>query len=1008
MSAGEASPFPTRPVDDVDDASTPVRAQATPTPTVEPRWPIAPPGEPRRGGNGAGGDDHDDYDYGGDYDDDDGHLDVDQVLTWTDERWSTEPPDPGPDPRDHTLRLAVDILVVAACALFVFLQLSPSNIFADTTPAGGDMGAHVWGPAYLRDHLLPQGQIAGWSPDWYAGFPAYQFYMVVPSLAIVAVDLGFEGLWALLPLTAAIAAGVVALTSWSDAPRKRNLALGGLAVALLCVGLPYGVAFKLVSISGAVSLPVAAYAFGRLSGLRFPSPALLAMGTLPFLFYTGFSIYGGNLASTLAGEFAFSISLSIGLVYLGVVFRGVDTGKHRALAAGLLALTGLCHLIPAFWVITATIVIVAVRPRHTRTTLVAPAVVVAAGAVVLSVLWWFSDAQMFATGALLAVVLATALWLAFSRAFWAWMVPVGAVGGLLSAFWVVPFALRHSYVNDMGWEKLPYFGQDGESWRKYLFPGITPNDIRWAFGLALVGLGLSLALRLRVGIFLGAISTVSGIAFWLMPEGRLWNGRLLPFYYLTVLLLAALAVAEAIRMIVEVAYPLRRASVRSGAVTAVGALAVTLFVVGLPLGVVPFDEKAVAEDGRITGYEWPSFSPLQVSGAPDPKINVKSWANWNYSGYERKPAYAEYYDVVQTMQALGEKDGGCGRALWEYQSEQDRYGTPMAMMLLPYWTDGCIGSMEGLYFEASTTTPFHFLMQTELSAKPSSAQRDMPYNGFDMTKGVQHLQMMGVRYYLANSDQAVEAADANPDLTKVATSGHWEIYEVAEAPVVQPLANEPLVLEGVEPDQQGWLKGDLDELDRFNGPSVQWFDNPSLWDVQWSLGGPDEWRHISWDELQQDVATGDLPTPRSVPQVEVSGVETGTDRIEFDVDRVGSPVLVKTSYFPNWQASGAEGPWRVAPNLMLVVPTDEHVVLSYQTTPIDWLGDGLSVVGLVALVLLARWGRVRFRDAKAPQDPDEPLDPDDPQDAHDPEDSHDPPGQRDESEAPEAQPTQVP
>ena len=34
------------------------------------------------------------------------------------------------------------------------------------------MGAHVWGPAYLRDHLLPNGRITGWAPDWYAGFPA--------------------------------------------------------------------------------------------------------------------------------------------------------------------------------------------------------------------------------------------------------------------------------------------------------------------------------------------------------------------------------------------------------------------------------------------------------------------------------------------------------------------------------------------------------------------------------------------------------------------------------------------------------------------------------------------------------------------------------------------------------------------------------------------------------------------------------------------------------------------
>ena len=93
---------------------------------------------------------------------------------------------------------------------------------------------------------------------------------------------------------------------------------------------------------------------------------------------------------------------------------------------------------------------------------------------------------------------------------------------------------------------------------------------------------------------------------------------------------------------------------------------------------------------------------------------MPSWARWNFTGYEGKAAYPEYHDIVQTMGELGE-DHGCGRAMWEHEEQHDRYGTPMALMLLPFWTDGCIGSMEGLYFEASATTPYHFLNQDELS-----------------------------------------------------------------------------------------------------------------------------------------------------------------------------------------------------------------------------------------------------------------------------------------------------
>ena len=53
----------------------------------------------------------------------------------------------------------VNTIVLLAIVAFVFWQLQPSQLFRNTLPAGGDMGAHVWQPAYLRDHLLPHGRV---------------------------------------------------------------------------------------------------------------------------------------------------------------------------------------------------------------------------------------------------------------------------------------------------------------------------------------------------------------------------------------------------------------------------------------------------------------------------------------------------------------------------------------------------------------------------------------------------------------------------------------------------------------------------------------------------------------------------------------------------------------------------------------------------------------------------------------------------------------------------------
>jgi hypothetical protein len=808
------------------------------------------------------------------------------------------------------------------------------------------MGAHVWGPAYLRDNLLPQGQVAGWSGDWYAGFPAYQFYMVLPSLLIVLLNWGLHGGAAFVPAVAGILALGAAATFWSQR-RRRNAALAAAVVAFALVGLPYGVAFKLVTVLGVASLPVCAYAFGRLAGTRFPTPAVFSVATLPFLFYRGFTIYGGNIPSTLAGEFAFSISLSFALLYLGVVFKGLDTGRYRALAAVLLALTVLCHIIPALWALGATVVIVAVRFRLVASWLIPGLPLVGGGAFLGAAgLLLGAPSSLLGLAVLLAgaAVAAAGLWLLSESV--RWLTPTLVVGGLLAMWWVGPFYLRSDFLNDMGWEKLPYPDPDMsrfDEWRQHLMPYATPDvDLRWVFGLALVGAALSIALRLRAGIFLTVTTLGVAVAFVVVPEGRLWNGRLLPFYYLTTMLLAALAVSEVVRTIADLVRNGRRSSVGAGVPVALATLAVTVVVVGVPLGQLPGSEKT------DTGVSWPRFSPWSIDA--EPASFIPSWAKWNYSGYEGKDAYREYYDVVTRMREVGAQRG-CGRAFWEYEKELDRYGTPMALMLLPHWTDGCIGSMEGLYFEASSTTPFHFLVQTELSTAPSAAQRDLPYGGFDIAKGVDHLQMMGVRYYMATSPNAIGAARGNPELTEVAASGPWVIFEVADSEVVEALANEPAVVEGVDDSLVEWVEEPRDESRRFGGPAISWFNDPAQWDVPLARSGPDEWQRVEVGERPEEVPLDD---------VEVSNVEVGEDTISFDVDEVGVPVLVKMSYFPNWEATGASGPYRVAPNFMVVVPEDTHVELTYGRTGVEYVSYFLTLLGVAGLVLLWRRGPFRF------------------------------------------------
>jgi hypothetical protein len=117
--------------------------------------------------------------------------------------------------------------------------------------------------------------------------------------------------------------------------------------------------------------------------------------------------------------------------------------------------------------------------------------------------------------------------------------------------------------------------------------------------------------------------------------------------------------------------------------------------------------------------------------------------------------------------------------------------------------------------------------------------------------------------------------------------------------------------------------------------------------------GPAAWTRVP--------ASDTRPAAVPEPATTVSHIVQTDSSVSFHVSRIGTPVEVKVSYFPNWKATGADGPWRAAPNLMVVVPTSHDVTLTYGSSPSDRAGQVISLVSLVAAVAVAVAERRRRR-----------------------------------------------
>jgi 6-pyruvoyl-tetrahydropterin synthase related domain len=858
--------------------------------------------------------------------------------TSDDQRQVNQPAEPVPVPEQLLIRresrAILALLSVLTLLLLVYLRID--LLLTNTIPTGGDNGGHVWTADYLKRELLPNLRPVGWSNDWFEGLPVLNFYFPAP-------------MW---------------------------------LIAFLSYVLPYSIAYKLVTVLGITSLPLIAYRSGTRADLSRVRAGFLGLATVPFLLLLHYEILGGNILSTMAGEFSFSISLALVMLYTGLLTRTLRTGLGRGRTALVLALAGLSHIVPTLLALAFTLAAFLVEQRRGQ------------------------RSRQLRDVAL-----------------------VGGVGGALAGFWLVPFASNLSYTNSMDYERvrkfvktlLPIFPGSATRWTLSL--GITQSLV--ALFLAVIAVIIGLIQRDRFTLSWTITMIIAGIGFRLAPQGAMWNIRIIPLWWFCAYVLASQTLANVAelfekrkeRKLTKSAREqlLSRASVSlpQETATAIGApidsrpidlgdsgatdqpdqptnssdryvpqFKPKTYVHGQSAALMAFFTMMIAVGPAFElipravpfpNYTKGTFGVNQLKDVTDIMKAPKpfGWANSNADGMQHKSGWKEYQSLLAALKPLP-----CGRAMWELASDDKdktsrndstRYGSTMSLMLLPYFTKSCIQSSEGLYFESSATAPFHWLTKAYVTDKPANAQRRLPYPKLDLALGVDRMRALGIRYYMPSSEHAKTEAAKQPGLRPVAESKPYVIYEVVNNAIVEPLTEEPVVATGIGDGlETGWIDLGI----------AQWM-SPKSFPSTLLASGPSQWQRANVEikpistlskalpKRGSGVSLTSSPVTRALDRAVVSNVVVENLKVSFDVDRVGIPVLVRVSYFPNWVASGAKGPYRATPNFMIVIPTAKHVELNYGRDSADKIGLSLSGIGVIGLVLFAFFDRRRKRGLRA-------------------------------------------
>ena len=700
--------------------------------------------------------------------------------------------------------------------LILFLRID--LVFLNNTPTGGDMGAHIVAiDTFIKD-FMPNFQISGWSNDWFAGYPLYYFYFPLPAIITFFLDVIF----------------------------------------------PFGVAFKLMVV---ISTILVVYSLEKL--FRKDSNKLSSIGATAGLFYVfteSFTIYGGNLASTLAGQFSFAYSLAFG--NLAIFYLIKSNNKFRfSISSIFLSLCLLSHLIPFIIYIP-----------------------------IYGFYWLFKKENI--NQKILSITIFLAL---VSRWF-------------ISLFMNLEFTTNMSYTP---------FTQLEDLIKEDILPGIF-------ICLALmIAKSKDLIKYKSLNLFELYLVISSILLYFFVPEGALWNGRLVPFFNLGIIFI----MFKVIEIFVEDLNLYQQGI----------SILTILFLIGTIYCLYIFYDRWSSNQSYLNLYIPIIFliSIFAILNLKNVEIQINlllvsiifstvsflpHWLNWNFTGYEGKNDWTQIENLYSKLADLEP-----GRIMWEPNSDMNKYGTPMTLMTIPYFTEHT--SMEGLYFDSSITTPFHFISVSGLAKRPSNPVGGLSYINNQFDQGVEHLNHLGVDYFISYTEEIESKAMDSEKLILLFSSEPFSVFKVNSSKV--ELIYQDIKIFSKASTQDGILSSILRDTDIDN-----FFDKA----------------YESFDELDKkrviEVSNGMNIVSSKKNDLQITDLNITNNKISFFTDSPGELHLIKVSYFPNWKITNGKGPFRTSPSFMSVIPDNKYVEITFEKTIVEKNSFYFSIFSLLLSLII--------------------------------------------------------
>ena len=706
------------------------------------------------------------------------------------------------------------IKVALGSLLLIFLRIE--LVFSDLLPTGGDMGAHIVPTKFFVTELFNNFKLSGWSQDWFAGYPVYYFYFPLPPI----------------------------ITS------------------LLNFLFPFSISFKTMVLISQVLLVVSIEMLMRKKSKVF---SFYGFGVgLLYLLTESFTIFGGNLASSLAGQYSFTYSIAFG--NLSIFYLVKSKYKYSMETAALLiGLSALSHLIP--FMIYLPIFAFYFLKSDSKI---------------------YKKISAFLFFLFIAIRFSISLFLNLEFTTNMTYTPYTELSDLVKSD-VLPFVIGLVI---------------------YIFTSMSKTSLKAISGFEIYLLAISIYL------------------FFYGPESALWNGRIVPFFNLGIIILFFNLLHVDIKNLtkkIQGKYPLLLFILLTNSyfmylyyskwgntysTTTISVILIVLFM---------FLISTHSENFLIyTTLVSLTFGTLSY---------LPHWLNWNFSGYESKNNWADITTLYEGLDTLEP-----GRIMWEPNSGLNKYGTPMVLMTIPMFTNH--QSVEGLYFDSSITTPFHFLTVSGVAERPSNPVGGLTYINGEFDKGFRLMEELGVDYFIAYTSSIKDKANANENFNFLFSNEVFNVYSI-NTKKVELVEDNLYIFES--PNFYGRLRNAV-----LREGSEQNFFEAAFNSFK------DELNYKIIENYDESFAE---PSDKNTALL-ISDLNIQNELITFKTNKPNQLHLIKVSYFPNWKIKNGYGPFRISPSFMAVVPKDEFVEIRFESSNVEKALNLLSILTLFGALLI--------------------------------------------------------